>query len=163
MFSTYLSGLGGWSIFQVHLWKWWKYTACSRIILQVREQCSKTDVRREILRDIRSPLQNPLYGQENSKLRSRKWKLMTMMQPWEKASHWSRTYFSLASLTHFLLRSRPLSVSFPFHTSGKKTGDPLGMENMGDSILPCKHEYLAQNRLKLMMAHAEVPLVFSDF
>ena len=54
MCSTYLSGLGGWSIFQVHLWKWWKYTAWSGIILQVREQRSKTDVRREILRHIRT-------------------------------------------------------------------------------------------------------------
>ena len=30
---------------------------------------------------------------------------MTTMQPWEKASDWSRTHFSLARLTYFLLIS----------------------------------------------------------
>ena len=32
-----------------------------------------------------------------------RFKLMTTMQPWEKASHWSKTYFSSATLTYFLL------------------------------------------------------------
>ena len=33
---------------------------------------------------------------------------MTTMQPWEKASHWSKTYFSLTTLTYFLLISRKM-------------------------------------------------------
>ena len=33
---------------------------------------------------------------------------MTTMQPWEKASHWSKTYFSLTTLTYFLLISRKI-------------------------------------------------------
>ena len=37
-----------------------------------------------------------------SELCSRNWKLMITMQPREKNSHWSRTYFSLATLTYFL-------------------------------------------------------------
>ena len=37
-----------------------------------------------------------------SELCSRNWKLMNTMQPREKNSHWSRTYFSLTTLTYFL-------------------------------------------------------------
>ena len=33
---------------------------------------------------------------------------MTTMQPWKKASHWSRTYFSLATQTYFLLIRRKI-------------------------------------------------------
>ena len=48
---------------------------------------------------------------------------------------------------------------FLVHTSGKETplATPLNMEKYRRfDFSPCKHEYLARNRLKSMMAHAEV-------
>ena len=42
-------------------------------------------------------------GQWSSELWIRKWKLITTMQSWEKASYWSRTHFSLTTVTYFLL------------------------------------------------------------
>ena len=46
--------------------------------------------------------------QWNFELWIRNCKLMTTMQIWEKASHWPKTYFSLATQMHFLLISRKI-------------------------------------------------------
>ena len=45
---------------------------------------------------------------KKNKLWIRKWKLMTIMQLWEKTSHWSRTCFSLATEMFFLLIHRKI-------------------------------------------------------
>ena len=47
-------------------------------------------------------------GQKNSENLSRKWQLMTIMQPWEKACHRSRTYSLSNTLTYFLLICRKI-------------------------------------------------------
>ena len=70
----------------------------------------------------------------------------------EHTLHWLQWHTSCSSC-------RPLSVSFLVHTSGKETplATPLDMEKYRRfNFSPCKHEYLARNLPKLMMAHAEV-------
>ena len=57
---------------------------------------------------IKEPNQMTVYVDLQTYLWSRKWKLMTIMQPWEKASHWSRTHSTLNTLTYILLNYRKI-------------------------------------------------------